>query len=123
MGLWSELGKAALKGMKAIGEAMDPNNHYARGYDDGQSGSARYQYVIYPPTDPAYNNIYQANLQCRDAYNRGYDDGTRERLIGNATSMFSQSQTYQCSYCRSGTVNSLPAYCPSCGKYLSLKLN
>jgi len=27
---------------------------------------------------------------------------------------------YVCSYCNNGKVNSLPAYCPACGKYLSV---
>lgn len=119
MGFWGELGKMALDGMQALGEAMDPNNHYRKGVQDGRSGAPRQQYSIYPPSNPSGQNMYHATIQCRDAYNRGYDDASRERLLNQATQQLSGGPSYQCSYCGNGTVNSLPAFCPSCGELLS----
>ena len=70
MGFWETVGEAA----KALVEANDPNNHYANGRTDGYNGNAR---TIYPVCGDGNNSL----RRCADAYNRGYDDGVRERFM------------------------------------------
>ena len=70
MGFWDVVGKAA----KAVVEGNDPNRHYSNGRNHGLRGVAR---TIYPVLGDGNNSLGR----CAQAYNRGYDDGVRERLM------------------------------------------
>ena len=81
MGAWGELGKALLEGFGQVAEGMKPANHYQLGYNHALNGEGRKQYIIFPPTDRSQMQVqmYAINVQCRDAYNEGYNDGLIER--------------------------------------------
>lgn len=81
MSFWNELAQVAAAAWTEMGKAVNPDNHYRQGYEDGFSGAPRRQMVLSRSSNPAFHNFDNVMLHCRDAYNSGYEDGVRERLF------------------------------------------
>lgn len=76
MSFWNNVGKV----LETVGKAMDPNTHYRNGYQSGLSGEPRYQFMIHD------RSAAPMAVNCERAYNQGYDDGTRQRMLNSLRS-------------------------------------